>query len=70
MPDADEPLARVVLIGGASGSGKSRIAEQSGLPVLRLDDFYREGDDPARAVHGGDSTPIAGVLRRFPNRCR
>lgn len=47
MPAADEPLAKVVLIGGASGSGKSRIAEQSGLPVLRLDDFYREGDDPA-----------------------
>ncbi|HET8867026.1 MAG TPA: ATP-binding protein, partial [Agrococcus sp.] len=47
MPDADEPRARVVLIGGASGSGKSRIAERSGLPVLRLDDFYREHDDPA-----------------------
>ena len=46
MPAAAEPLARVVLIGGASGSGKSRIAERSGLPVLRLDDFYREGDDP------------------------
>lgn len=47
MPAPDEPLARVVLIGGASGSGKSRIAEQSGLPLLRLDDFYREHDDPA-----------------------
>ncbi|WP_306233746.1 ATP-binding protein [Agrococcus beijingensis] len=47
MPDAAEPLAKVVLIGGASGSGKSRIAELSGLPILRLDDFYREGDDPA-----------------------
>lgn len=47
MPDAAEPRARVVLIGGASGSGKSRIAEGSGLAVLRLDDFYRDGDDPA-----------------------
>jgi uridine kinase len=47
MPATDEPLARVVLIGGASGSGKSRIAEHSGLPLLRLDDFYREHDDPA-----------------------
>lgn len=46
MPATDEPLARVVLIGGASGSGKSRIAELSGLPILRLDDFYREHDDP------------------------
>ncbi|MBP2436740.1 ATP-binding protein [Microbacterium amylolyticum] len=46
MP-SHEPLARVVLIGGASGSGKSRLAEASGLPLLRLDDFYREHDDPA-----------------------
>ncbi|WP_036319758.1 hypothetical protein [Microbacterium indicum] len=44
MPD--QPRARVILIGGASGSGKSRLAEQSGLPLLRLDDFYREHDDP------------------------
>ncbi|MCR8671793.1 ATP-binding protein [Agrococcus sp. HG114] len=47
MPAHAEPLAKVVLIGGASGSGKSRLAELSGLPILRLDDFYREGDDPA-----------------------
>ncbi|MCH1881837.1 ATP-binding protein [Agrococcus sp. ARC_14] len=46
MPESHEPFARVMLIGGASGSGKSRIAERSGLPVLRLDDYYREGDDP------------------------
>lgn len=46
-PAPSEPLARVVLIGGASGSGKSRLAEHSGLPLLRLDDFYRSGDDPA-----------------------
>jgi uridine kinase len=46
-PAPSEPVARVVLIGGASGSGKSRLAEHSGLPLLRLDDFYRSGDDPA-----------------------
>ena len=46
MPAPDEPLARVVLVGGASGSGKSRIAHHSGLPVLRLDDYYREASDP------------------------
>jgi uridine kinase len=45
-PAPSEPVARVVLIGGASGSGKSRLAEHSGLPLLRLDDFYRSGDDP------------------------
>ncbi|MER7797175.1 ATP-binding protein [Microbacterium sp. NPDC096154] len=47
IPSVDAPLAQVVLIGGASGSGKSRLAAQSGLPMLRLDDFYRSGDDPA-----------------------
>ncbi|MCE7083443.1 ATP-binding protein [Streptomyces sp. ST2-7A] len=38
--------ARVVLLTGPSGAGKSRLAAESGLPVLRLDDFYRDGDDP------------------------
>ncbi len=39
--------AGVVLLCGPSGSGKSHIAARSGLPVFRLDDFYRDGDDPA-----------------------
>jgi len=37
---------RVVLLSGPSGSGKSLLAARSGLPVLRLDDFYKEGTDP------------------------
>jgi uridine kinase len=37
--------ARVVLLAGASGSGKSSLCARLHLPVLRLDDFYREGDD-------------------------
>ncbi|MGW6271559.1 MULTISPECIES: uridine kinase family protein [unclassified Streptomyces] len=37
---------RVVLLAGPSGSGKSSFAVRSGLPVLCLDDFYKEGDDP------------------------
>ncbi len=35
-----------MLLTGPSGSGKSRLAAQTGLPVLRLDDFYKEGRDP------------------------
>ncbi len=36
--------ARVIVLAGPSGAGKSRLAERLGLPVLRLDDFYQEGD--------------------------
>ncbi|MEU5837317.1 ATP-binding protein [Streptomyces diacarni] len=45
-------LARVVLVTGPSGSGKTRLAARSGLPVLRLDDFYKEGDDPTLPLVG------------------
>ncbi|MEV6755903.1 ATP-binding protein [Streptomyces sp. NPDC051214] len=37
---------RVVLLAGPSGSGKSSFAALTGLPVLCLDDFYKEHDDP------------------------
>ncbi|MFE0464944.1 ATP-binding protein [Kitasatospora sp. NPDC058965] len=40
------PRARVILLSGPSGSGKSSLAQQCGLPVLQLDDFYKDGDDP------------------------
>ncbi len=50
---AEEPAAgrrRVLLLTGPSGAGKSRLAERLraayGWPVVRLDDFYREHDDP------------------------
>jgi uridine kinase len=39
-------VAQVVVLAGPSGSGKSHLAERLGLPVLRLDDFYKDGDDP------------------------
>ena len=38
--------ARVIVLAGPSGSGKSHLADRLGLPVLRLDDFYKDGDDP------------------------
>lgn len=37
---------RLVLIAGPSGSGKSRLAQASGCPSLRLDDFYFDADHP------------------------
>ncbi|MFJ4687614.1 uridine kinase [Streptomyces sp. NPDC091377] len=46
---------RVVLLCGPSGSGKSLLARRSGLPVLRLDDFYKEGDDPTLPQVSGGS---------------
>ena len=36
----------IALIAGASGSGKSHLARLTGWPVLRLDDFYRDGTTP------------------------
>lgn len=38
---------RVVLLCGPSGSGKTHIAVRSGLPVFRLDDFYKDAGDPS-----------------------
>ena len=39
--------AQVIVLAGPSGSGKSHLAERLGHPILRLDDFYRDGSDPA-----------------------
>ncbi|MYS12610.1 uridine kinase [Streptomyces sp. SID4982] len=44
-----------MLLSGPSGSGKSLVAALSGLPVLRLDDFYKEGDDPTLPLVDGSS---------------
>lgn len=40
------PGCTVILLAGASGSGKSRLATASGCPRLNLDDFYHDGDHP------------------------
>lgn len=44
------PRARVIVVAGPSGAGKSRVCARIrscfGTPVLNLDDFYKDGDDP------------------------
>lgn len=44
-----------MLLCGPSGSGKSLVAARSGLPVLRLDDFYKEAGDPTLPLVDGSS---------------
>ena len=42
--------ARVIVLAGPSGAGKSHLADRIGLPILRLDDFYRSAGDPELPV--------------------
>lgn len=52
--------ARVIVVAGPSGSGKSRLSRRLGLPVLHLDDFYKSGGDPSLPrIAGG---PNAGLV--------
>jgi uridine kinase len=69
--------ARVVLLAGASGSGKSFLCRRLGLPVLTLDDFYRDGDDPALPRRFGivdwddaASWDAAGAVAAVERLCR
>jgi uridine kinase len=45
-PAPTAPTARVVLLAGPSGCGKTHLARSAGLPIVALDDFYRDGTDP------------------------
>jgi uridine kinase len=71
--------ARVVLLCGPSGSGKSLVAARSGLPVLRLDDFYKEGEDPTLPLVAGsddidwdhpDSWDASAAVAAIAELCR
>ncbi|MCZ4497610.1 MAG: ATP-binding protein [Marmoricola sp.] len=56
-PSPPPLLARVVVVAGPSGSGKSRLTRRLDLPALNLDDFYKEGSDPTLPsveIAGGD----------------
>ncbi|MCU1496619.1 MAG: Uridine kinaselike protein [Acidimicrobiales bacterium] len=45
-PDPRPITAEVVLLAGPSGCGKTHLARAVGLPIVALDDFYRDGTDP------------------------
>jgi uridine kinase len=46
LPITPVRCAQVVLVAGASGSGKTSLCRRLGLPTLALDDFYRDADAP------------------------
>ena len=84
LPD-DQP-ARVVVVAGPSGSGKTvlcrRLSHDRGWPVVNLDDFYKDGDDPTLPLldlPGGepvvdwdspDSWSCDAALRALTTLCR
>ena len=43
----------VIVLAGPSGAGKSHLAERLELPVLRLDDFYKDAGDPTLPTVAG-----------------
>lgn len=57
LPTPGDGRRRVVVLAGPSGSGKSRLAArlhaEHGWPIFRLDDFYRDEDDPAMPRSAG-----------------
>lgn len=46
----DQAPAHVLVLGGPSGSGKSRwaahLSREHGWPIVRLDDYYKDAGDP------------------------
>ena len=54
----------MIVLAGPSGSGKSHLAERLGLPVLRLDDFYRDGADPLLPRITSGANPSRSLVPR------
>ncbi|ROS76643.1 uridine kinase [Cellulomonas sp. PhB143] len=52
-PGARSTPVRVVLLTGPSGSGKTALCRRLGLPVVHLDDFYRDVDHPRMPMRFG-----------------
>ena len=57
MTSAAGPCA-IILVAGPSGSGKSHLSGQTGVPQVRLDDFYFDEDHPRMPV-----TRLSGGVR-------
>lgn len=55
--------ARVIVIAGPSGSGKSRLSRRLGLPVLNLDMGVVDRDDPASWLHDDALKAIERLCR-------
>ena len=60
--------ARVILLAGPSGSGKTSLLRRVGAKRLKLDDFYRDGDEAGMPLVGGGITGGAGSDRCEANR--
>jgi uridine kinase len=55
----------MIVLAGPSGAGKSRLAERLGLPVLRLDDFYKSGGDPTLPRITSGANPSRRLVPRL-----
>ncbi|MDU0348770.1 ATP-binding protein [Actinomyces sp. MRS3W] len=54
---------RVILLAGPSGSGKTSLLRHVGARRLKLDDFYRDGDEPGMPLLDGTISGSDGVTR-------